>query len=154
MNKKEFEEYLDSLDLDKKEYCIISGGSLLMHNLKEETDDVDLYVTQNSFDKLSKKFNVHISGKPFPNHYTVNEKTEAVLVKNLKDEKIYNIDGYPCHSIIDDYNWYRQNGRPKDLASADKIDTMFKNIAKEFNCKKEEVTESEICKYVNKKEEL
>ena len=115
MNKKEFEEYLDSLDLDKKEYCIISGGSLLMHN-----------VTQNSFDKLSKKFNVHISGKPFPNHYTVNEKTEAVLVKNLKDEKIYNIDGYPCRSIIDDYNWYRQNGRPKDLASADKIDTMFK----------------------------
>ena len=153
MNKKEFEEYLDSLDLDKKEYCIISGGSLLMHNLKEETDDVDLYVTQNSFDKLSKKFNVHISGKPFPNHYTVNEKTEAVLVKNLKDEKIYNIDGYPCRSIIDDYNWYRQNGRPKDLASADKIDTMFENIAKEFNCKKEEVTESEICKYVNKKEE-
>ena len=141
MNKKEFEKYLDSLGLDKKEYCIISGGSLLMHNLKEETDDVDLYVTQKSFDKLSKKFNVHISGKPFPNHYTVNEK-------------IYNIDGYPCRSIIDDYNWYRQNGRPKDLASADKIDTMFENIAKEFNCKKEEVTESEICKYVNKKEEI
>ena len=42
MNKKEFEKYLDSLELDKKEYCIISGGSLLMHNLKEETDDVDL----------------------------------------------------------------------------------------------------------------
>ena len=101
---------------------------------------------------------IHISEptrlQPFPNHYTVNEKTEAVLVKDLQNEKIYNIDGYPCRSIIDDYNWYRQNGRPKDLASADKIDAMFENIAKEFNCKKEEVTESEICKYVNKKEEL
>ena len=125
MNKKEFENYLDDLGLNKNEYCIISGGSLLMHNLKEETDDVDLYVTQNAFNKLSKRFNVHISGKPFPNHYTVNEKTEAVLVKDLQNEKIYNIDGYPCRSIIDDYNWYRQNGRPKDLASADKIDNMF-----------------------------
>ena len=125
-----------------------------IYNISIKFPNSFLYLSQNSFDKLSKKFNVHISGKPFPNHYTVNEKTEAVLVKNLKDEKIYNIDGYPCRSIIDDYNWYRQNGRPKDLASADKIDTMFKNIAKEFNCKKEEVTESEICKYVNKKEEL
>ena len=89
MNKKEFEEYLDSLDLDKKEYCIISGGSLLMHNLKEETDDVDLYVTQNSFDKLSKKFNVHISGKPFPNHYTV-----AVLSPKLnkKGNSFYGLE--------------------------------------------------------------
>ena len=111
---------------------------------------MDLYVTQKSFDKLSKKFNVHISGKPFPNHYTVNEKTEAVLVKSLENETIYYIDGYPCHSIIDDYNWYRQNGRPKDLASADKIDTMFEKIAKEYNCKAEEVTENEICKYINK----
>lgn len=150
MNKKEFEKYLDSLGLDKKEYCIISGGSLVMHNLKEETDDVDLYVTQNAFNELSKRFNVHISGKPFPNHYTVNEKTEAVLVERLENEKIYYIDGYPCRSIIADYNWYRQNGRPKDLASADKIDNMFDKIAKEYNCKAEDVTEKEICQYINK----
>ena len=109
MNKKEFEKYLDSLGLDKKEYCIISGGSLVMHNLKEETDDVDLYVTQNAFNELSKRFNVHISGKPFPNHYTVNEKTEAVLVERLENEKIYYIDGYPCRSIIADYNWFSQD---------------------------------------------
>ena len=74
-------------------------------------------------------------------------ETKIQLVEN---ETIYYIDGYPCHSIIDDYNWYRQNGRPKDLASADKIDTMFEKIAKEYNCKAEEVTENEICKYINK----
>lgn len=155
-------EYIEKPEGKRHSYCVIlkaysmySKDQLEEHFNKyyqflEETDDVDLYVTQNSFDKLSKKFNVHISGKPFPNHYTVNEKTEAVLVKDLQNEKIYNIDGYPCRSIIDDYNWYRQNGRPKDLASADKIDAMFENIAKEYNCKKEDVTENEICKYVNK----
>ena len=87
MNKKEFEKYLDDLGLDKKEYCIISGGSLLMHNLKEETDDVDLYVTQKSFDKLSKKFNVHISGKPFPNHYTVNEKNRICSLLSVQSSE-------------------------------------------------------------------
>ncbi len=151
MNKKEFKEYLDNLGLDKNEYCIISGGSLLMHNIKKETNDVDLYVTQNSFNKLNKMFkNVHISGKPFPHHYNINKETDAVLVKNLKNEKIYYIDGYPCRSIIDDYNWYRQNARPKDLASADKIDKFFKKVAKEYNCKTEEITEKEICEYLNK----
>ena len=149
MNKKEFEEYLDKLGLDKKEYCIISGGSLLMHNLKEETDDVDLYITEKSFHKLSTRFPVHISGKPYKNHYTINENTEAVLVESLDNENIYLIDGYPCRSIIDDHHWFKKNGRAKDLASLAKIDSLLERIAKEYSCKKEEVTEDKICKYVN-----
>ena len=149
MNKREFEEYLDKLDLDKNEYCIISGGSLLMHNLKEETDDVDLYVTQKQFNNLSKKFNVHRSNKPYPNHYTVNENTEAVLIDNIENEKIYYIDGYPCRSIMDDYHWYKKNARPKDMISSNKIEKMFEEISKKYNCSKEEITEEKICKYIN-----
>lgn len=149
MNKKELKKYLDNLGLDKKEYCIISGGSLLMHNIKEETDDVDLYVTKEGLDKLKQSFPVQISGKPYPNHYTVNEHTEVVVVPSLENETIYFIDSYPCRNLIDDYQWYKNSSRPKDLISVEKIEKLFEKIAKEYHCKIEEITENEICKYLN-----
>lgn len=42
MNKKEIFEKLYSLELDKNKYIVISGASLVAHNIIENTDDIDL----------------------------------------------------------------------------------------------------------------
>ena len=44
MNKKEYIEKLESLKLDKKRYCIISGGVMLLYGLKDTTEDIDIKV--------------------------------------------------------------------------------------------------------------
>ncbi len=46
MTKKEFLEKIDSLNLDKKRYCIISGGIMLLYGLKETTEDVDIKIKE------------------------------------------------------------------------------------------------------------
>ena len=38
MDKKEYLKKLDSLNLDKNRYCIISGGVMLLYGLKETTE--------------------------------------------------------------------------------------------------------------------
>ena len=52
MNKDEIFKYLDSLDLDKDKYLIISGASLVIHGLLEKTGDIDLACSTELFNEL------------------------------------------------------------------------------------------------------
>ena len=42
MTKDEIFKKLDSLDLDKEKYIVISGASLVAQDIIEETEDIDL----------------------------------------------------------------------------------------------------------------
>ncbi len=44
MNKIEYLKKINELNLDKEKYCIISGGVMLLYNLREETEDIDIKV--------------------------------------------------------------------------------------------------------------
>jgi tetratricopeptide (TPR) repeat protein len=41
MNKYEYLQKLDKLELDKTRYCIISGGAMIMYGLREKTNDIE-----------------------------------------------------------------------------------------------------------------
>ena len=43
MNKKEFLARLAELDLPKDEFRVLSGGSLLLHGLRERTNDIQIW---------------------------------------------------------------------------------------------------------------
>lgn len=45
-NKKSLKEYLNNLNLDKEDFIIVAGGSLLLQNIKDTTEDIDLYVNK------------------------------------------------------------------------------------------------------------
>ena len=114
MNKKELLELADTLNLSKEEYCILSGGALVSHGLREQTNDLDIDITQNGFELLKKKFNIELINEE-KKQYKVTDEIECFLVDKLESDIIY-IDNYPCESLISIYNFKKRINREKDRA--------------------------------------
>jgi hypothetical protein len=55
MNKEEIWNKLESLDLDKDEYIIISGASLVVHGLLDKTSDIDLSCSKEFYEQVDWK---------------------------------------------------------------------------------------------------
>ena len=97
MNKEEFIKKLDSLNLDKSRFCIISGGVMLLYDLKATTEDIDIKVRPDYFEELKEKYEFKKSIK-YDYLYELDDKTEvAVLDYNDKDIEI--VDGYPVEFL-------------------------------------------------------
>lgn len=112
MNKEEYIKKLDSLNLDKDRYCIISGGVMLLYGLKEKTEDIDIKVKPDYFEELKERFNLKKSPK-YPYLYEIDDETEvAVLDYNYSDVRM--VDGYPVESLELQLKWMLENNRPKD----------------------------------------
>ena len=113
MNRKEYLEILDKLNFDKDKYCIMSGGSMIMHNIRECTNDVDLMVLPGYFEELSKKYKLTKSTKNYENLYDMSENIEIKVSEFTKDE-IEFINGYPVRKLEKELEWKLENKRPKD----------------------------------------
>ncbi len=112
MTKKEFLEKIDSLNLDKKRYCIISGGIMLLYGLKETTEDVDIKIKEDYFEELKTRFNFKKSPK-YPYLYEIDDSTE-VAVLNYSDKDVRYVDDYPVESLELQLKWMIEQNRPKD----------------------------------------
>ena len=112
MNKKEFIKKLDSLNLDKNRYCIISGGVMLLYNLKPTTEDIDIKIRPDYFEELKSKYEFKKSPK-YDYLYELNDKTE-VAVLDYNDDDIIIVDGYPVESLELQLKWMLEQNRPKD----------------------------------------
>ena len=150
-NKEKLKEYLKGLNLEKGEYHLIAGASLLMHGMKDETEDIDMYISEKQFEKLKKCFDLKKSNKPYENLYELNSDVE-VVVTQIKKEHIYYIEGVPCNSILEDYKWKKQHNREKDQEMIIKEEKMFEEIAKFYNCRVEQLTEKKIEGYIDSKQ--
>ena len=112
MNKEEYLKNLDSLNLDKNRYCIISGGIMLLYGLKESTEDIDIKVKPDYFEELKERFEFKKSPK-YPYLYELSDTVEvAVLDFDLEDIEI--VDGYPVESLELQLTWMLEHKRKKD----------------------------------------
>ena len=112
MDKRAFLAKLDSLNLDKNRYCIIAGGSMLVHGLKATTEDIDIEIRPDYFEELKERFTFKKSPK-YPYLYSLSDNVEvAVLEYNQEDVEI--VDGYPTESLEHFLTWMLENKRPKD----------------------------------------
>lgn len=114
MNKKEILELAKSLELPNEEYCIISGGALVAHGLREQTNDLDIDITQKGFEILKEKYSLELINEDIK-QYKVTDKIECFLVDKLESDIVY-IDNYPCESLISIYNFKKRINREKDQA--------------------------------------
>lgn len=114
MNKKELLELASTFDIPKEEYCIISGGALVAHGLREQTNDLDIDITQKGFDILKEKYSLELVREDIK-QYKVTDNIECFLVDKLESDIIY-IDNYPCESLISIYNFKKRINREKDRA--------------------------------------
>ena len=89
MNKSEFIKIIDNLNLDKEEYYILGGGSLLMHGIRESASDIDLCVSMKLFENLKEKYNLDDSKKNNCGFYKINDLIEIIPNEKKRVYKIF-----------------------------------------------------------------
>ena len=112
MKRREYLRKLDELGLDKDKYCIIAGGVMLMHGLKDNTAYIDVRVLTSYFEDLKSRFEFKKSSK-YSYLYELGDNIEVAVVDFDKNDIDY-IDGYPVLSLELELAWKIENNRDKD----------------------------------------
>ena len=112
MNREEFLARLDSLNLDKQRYCVLSGGVMLLYGLKETTADIDIKVRPDYFEELKTKFTFSKSPK-YPDLYELGDDVE-VAVRDYDDKDVRAVLDHPVESLELTLQWMLEHNRPKD----------------------------------------
>mgnify|MGYP006332538153 FL=1 len=115
MDKDEYLKKLDRLQLDKARYCILSGGAMVMHGLKERTADIDIKVRPDYFEELKTKFSFKKSPK-YDYLWELGEGVE-VAVQDYDEKDVEMVDGYPVIRLELELEWKLRHNRPKDRES-------------------------------------
>lgn len=124
MNKKELYKLIDSLNLLTSEYSVISGGSLLMHNLRESTNDLDIDITEKGFEMLNRNFSPILVNEE-KRQYKITDDIECFIVNEIEGDKDI-IDNYPCQSLISLYKLKTRLNREKDQADIKALKKILK----------------------------
>ena len=109
MNKLEIFKELEKLDLPKDKYIVISGASLVVQNIIDETDDIDLTCSKEFYDELDWPTRVGAFGVEvkymdcFEISYNLYEYQDVVL-----------INSYRFLSLEDCLEIKKRLNRPKD----------------------------------------
>ena len=125
MNKQEYIKRLNSLGLDKKRFCIISGGVMLLYGLKDATEDIDIKMRPNYFDEIKGRFPVRKSPK-YDYLYELNDFFE-VAVLDYQDSDVRIVNGYPVKSLELQLEWMLSQNREKDKEKIKIIQRFLKN---------------------------
>lgn len=112
MNKKEYLKKLDELNFNKNYYSIISGGTMLMHGLKEKTNDIDIQMLPEYFDRIKDSFDIKKSNK-YDYLYELGDDVE-IAVRNYSKDDIELVDGYPTLKLEKELEWKIEHNREKD----------------------------------------
>ena len=112
MNRIEYLKKLDELNLDKNSYCIIASGAMLMHNLRDNCNDIDIRVSKELFQELLDKYNMKQSDR-YDYVFELGDIID-VTCRNFDKDNIEFVDGYPVEKLEIQLNWMLKNNRPKD----------------------------------------
>ena len=112
MNKEELYKLVEKLKLPITEYCILSGGSLVMHGIRENTNDLDIDITKKGFEIIKKYFSPTLVDEN-KKLYKIIENIERFLDNNFETD-IEFIEGYPCQSLMSVYRLKKKLNREKD----------------------------------------
>ena len=118
MTKEEIYKKIDSLGLDRHDFIIVTGCSLVCHGIIDQTDDIDLACSKEVFDSLDWPVRVEYGGK-------IKYKDCFDIDYNLYDlEHIDIIDGYQCSDLVTCYELKKSMNKPKDKKLIQKLELM------------------------------
>ncbi len=119
MKKQEYLRKLSELGLDREKFCVVAGGAMVLHGIREETDDIDIKMPEEYFEEIRARFAVKKSPK-YENLYEIGEKVE-VMVGPFRREKAVKIEGFWVNGLEQELVWKVQHGRAKDQADIQRI---------------------------------
>lgn len=118
MTKEDIYKKLDTLGLDKQDYIIITGSSLVCHEIIDNTEDIDLACSKEVFDSLDWPVRVEYGEE-------IKYKDCFDINYNLYDlEHIDIIEGYQCSDLITTYELKKSINKPKDKKLIQKLELM------------------------------
>ena len=118
MTKEEIYIKLDGLGLDKHDYIIVTGCSLVCHGIIDETEDIDLACSKEVFDSLDWPIRVEYGSE-------IKYKDCFDINCDLYDlEHIDIIDGYQCSDLVTAYELKKRMNKPKDKKLIQKLELM------------------------------
>lgn len=110
MKKEELEKLIQTLNIDKEEYWILSSSALVLRDLFKDAGDLDIAVTEKGLEQLKKNFNLKEKGN---GRYQVTDKIECVL-DTKEDWKIEKTEKYNLESLEKYFEYLKQSTREKD----------------------------------------
>ena len=109
LKKDELEKLISSLNLDIEDFTLLSSSALVFRGIMEDAGNLDIAVTKEGFDKLSKQFDLKEKGNGF---YIVNDRIECII-DDKKDIKEF-INGYYVQEIHNYLEYLESSSREKD----------------------------------------
>ena len=120
MKKQEFIDKLEGSGFPKSEYIILSGGSLLLRGLREETADFDLCASES----LAKSLDLENCPRDDKGYYV---PFEDVQMKTGMEGRAFDvIEGFQCETLESVLALKRRLMRPKDIRDIEVIEARIK----------------------------
>lgn len=138
MNKndivKHYNQFLKDNHIKAKDFIISAGGACVMHGIRNETNDMDMAVPEELFNKLLKsgKYKTHTFTGWFSDLRTSIEYNEYIdlhigdIVVKKENQDIVFIDGVCCYSAETLLKQKIKMNRPKDQEDIIKLKEILK----------------------------
>ena len=120
MNREEFKAKLDNLKINKSDFCILSGGSLLIQGLREKTNDVDMAMKS----EIAKEIGLYDCPTDEHGLYILEENVQCSDDFEKHDKVL--VDGIWCQSLESVLAFKKSMNRPKDQADLEAIEDRLK----------------------------
>ena len=120
MNKAEVIKLIESLNIDKEEFWLLSSSALVIRGIYPDAGDLDIGVTQKGLEQLKQNFDLKQKDNGW---YIVNDKVEGVL----DNKDVEKIEGYYLENINRYYKYLLQSNREKDKKRIPLIEEYLKN---------------------------
>lgn len=122
--KEQIIKTIKEMDLPTNEYWISSGAGLVIHGVKECTNDIDLGCTTKLIEELLKEGYPHRLASDNTRIMQINDSVE--LLENWFADEIQIIDGLPVVSLESIKKQKAELGREKDFRDIKIIDEYLK----------------------------
>lgn len=130
--KDELIKLIEELNLEKCDFTLLSSSGLVFRGIMDDAGDLDIAVTKNGFDKLSKKFDLKAKGNDF---YTVNDSVECIVddkegIKELVDN-VYVQDIYNYLEYLESSSREKDKLRIPMVLNYIRVNMQYQNISKQ-----------------------
>lgn len=116
MNKQEMIQILKDEGLDRKDCVVVMGGALLLHGLRQESHDIDIDVSQETFKSfLEKGYKTDLNSIGRHRILVIHDGNEIEIFDDgICEVECEEIDGVYVQTLESILNWKKILNREKD----------------------------------------
>lgn len=123
MNRQELIELIETLEIDKEEFWVLSSGALVLRGIFPDAGDLDIAVTSKGLEQLKNQFDLKQKDNGF---YTVSDKIECV--EDTKESwKYERVGDYNVQDINVYLDFLKHSQREKDKARIQLVEDYIKS---------------------------